>query len=102
MIELIIAASLSGTFLKGTDLNRLCQDASPQCTSYVLGVVDGSRAAVAADRTFCLSREIKSSQLRDAVKHHLEEEPEQRHLPAASIVRQVLHEHFPCPKPNGR
>jgi hypothetical protein len=82
--------------------NQLYQDCtSPNvvgCLNYIMGVVDTISAYQAsghAARLLC-APPAPGKQLMDVVVRWLETHPEDRHLGAAALTSQALHEAWPC------
>lgn len=68
---------------------------------YVLGVADARAGAeLRTDDSLCFSLPTKAraGQIVDTVRVRLEEVPESRHLPAATLIRLALSVSYPCAK----
>jgi hypothetical protein len=92
-------------FFSGNELHRACEAADGQqnvATGYVLGVLDeehdliplpdGKTRSVAS----CAPRSVRASQVRDIVCKYLRDNPQDRHLTAASLTIHALTVAFPC------
>ena len=80
--------------LKGEDLHRRL---TPQMfLAYVIGVTDVGTMMPDEARRYCLPVGVTNGQMQDVVAKYLTENPEVRHLGAAYLVRQALHEVWPC------
>ena len=91
----------TGYFIDGNELKRICDQGSPNCTSYILGVFDTITFFVETKRDkayICTPAEIDGSQLRDIVKRYLADNPESRHLFASVHVYAALAKAYPCPQ----
>ena len=60
-----------------------------RCLGYVVGAIDGMNG-------LCVPSGVTKGQLADVVAFHLRDNPAERHLPAALLVRKAINEKFPC------
>lgn len=95
-------SSASAGYFDGNKLNWWCSnpDGSPpqaECYGYVAGVSDANSGFTG--RAYCMSAEVKLTQLVDSVKLYLRDHPEERHLLASDLITSALSEKFPCHSP---
>lgn len=94
------------------DLKTLCAGADEAskagCKFYILGVADGigvANAATAHQKTLCVPDSISSLTMTSVVRKSIGEDlmmfPDDKDLPANSLVGAALAGHFPC-KPDNR
>jgi hypothetical protein len=104
------AAHATSTFMNGNKLLALCQAEGNRgdldeilCLGYVQGIADGYEAmsrvakALGGDAAGCIRHVIEVRQVRDVIVRHLQEHPEQRHYPAASLSIIAITKAF-CPE----
>ena len=102
MISLLMALALQTTspvFLSGNQLLEHCSNSDNAqlragCAFYVMGVSDTLRASGAT--TACPPRDITGIQATDVVIRFLRDNPQYRHMSAASLVVGALQSAFPC------
>lgn len=81
--------------IKGEDLlNRLSK---AMLLTYVTGVDDLGTMTADGARRYCRPEGSTNGQMADIVSKYLTLNPENRHLGGAYLVRQALHEAWPCP-----
>jgi hypothetical protein len=95
-------SSASAGYFDGNKLNWCCSSpaGSPpeaECYGYVAGVADTNSGF--SGGAYCMSTEVKLTQLVDSVKLYLRDHPEERHLLASDLVTSALSEKFPCHSP---
>ena len=91
----------------GNSLLKLCTETADMypfvqysmCIGYIQGVMDHDQ--VRADwkktlKTFCVPNDVTNGQLRKVAMNYLNENPEDLHLNAASLVATALYEAYPC------
>jgi len=95
-------------FYSGNELLVLCEahlsDAGSaakgnQCISYVAGIADAHSFFVkwaALEQSWCMSIDVDGSQLVRVVTKWLQENPQDLHLSASSLVIEALILAFPC------
>jgi hypothetical protein len=92
------AAGQSTRFVTGEQLFALLSssDVEQQAAAkfYVLGVID--TASLLRDPKICVTPETESSLLTEKLLKFLSERPEMRRYNAASLVREILAQDFPC------
>lgn len=64
-------------------------------TGYVVGIIDADYASLGS-RPYCVPDGVRGSQVQDVVWRFLEQNPKDRHLGAALIVRRSLTDAWPC------
>ena len=93
-----LSASQSARFVNGEQLFALLSsgDMEQQAAAkfYVLGVID--TASLLRDPKICVTPETESSLLTEKLLKMLTERPEIRRYNAASLVREILAQDFPC------
>ena len=93
-----LSASQSARFVTGEQLFALlsASDMEQQAAAkfYVLGVID--TASLLRDPKICVTPETESSLLTERLLKFLSERPEMRRYNAASLVREILAQDFPC------
>jgi len=93
-----LSASQSARFVNGEQLFALLSsgDMEQQAVAkfYVLGVID--TASLLRDPKICVTPETESSLLTEKLLKMLTERPEIRRYNAASLVREILAQDFPC------
>ena len=93
-----LSASQSARFVTGEQLFALlsASDVEQQAAAkfYVLGVID--TASLLRDPKICVTPETESALLTEKLLHMLSERPEIRRYNAASLVREILAQDFPC------
>jgi len=93
-----LSASQSARFVNGEQLFALLSsgDMEQQAAAkfYVLGVID--TASLLRDPKICVTPETESSLLTEKLLKMLSERPEIRRYNAASLVREILAQDFPC------
>lgn len=103
LASVVTGGEVSANFWTGNTLYSWCSDSGGRnaCEGYVMGVVD---AAYTGDRLWraeagwrwCLPSGVSGTQLTDSVVLFLKENPEKRHMTAASLVAGAIAERFPC------
>jgi hypothetical protein len=94
----------AGYFYDGNSLYEKCSGSSNYdqgaCTAYIAGAQDllnfwndGGKI-----KFVCMPGEARAGQISDVVKKWLNDNPSQRHFPAAMLISKALIEVFPCPK----
>ena len=93
-----LSASQSARFVTGEQLFALlsASDVEQQAVAkfYVLGVID--TASLLRDPKICVTPETESALLTGKLLKMLSERPEIRRYNAASLVREILAQDFPC------
>jgi hypothetical protein len=87
-------------FMTGEHLYVECRDQIPlTCVTYILGVSDALRDAVAlgAPRLLCPGPQVEQEALLQAVIAYLRDHPDRRPGRASELVIAALRESFPCP-----
>ena len=92
------------TYLNGNALYADCTEGNARyCTGYIIGIVDAAalfKALAASNKNdpilICTPDDATQGQVRDVVIRWLEENPEQRHLAAPSLVLEAIFEKFTC------
>lgn len=90
--------------VNGNELYDWCTSSSGNaksslCVGFIMGVLDTietMQASKQAHRQVCVPRGVTSGQARDVLLAYLNQKPQERHLPAASIVWTSLHQVWPC------
>jgi hypothetical protein len=86
----------SRNMFSGEELFRLRDQMTPFFVGYVTAVVDAGSLSVAT-RRYCMPAAVKNMQMADVVYKYLGDNPRFRHLGAAYLVRESLHQTWPCP-----
>jgi Rap1a immunity proteins len=86
----------------GDELWKYCQEEKADfstglCMGYILGI---SVMLETPTAEYCRPARSTNSQIVDVVKRYLEDNPHERHLPAADLIVTALSKHFPCPSNN--
>jgi len=93
-----LSASQSTRFVTGEQLFALLSSSNVEQQAaakfYVLGVID--TASLLRDPKICVTPETESSLLMEKLLKMLTERPEIRRYNAASLVREILAQDFPC------
>jgi len=87
-------------FIDGNVLYEKLQRKDPSAITYILGVYDAMQIVQihsGAERYFCAPPAVTGIQLVDAVRGHMEADPEVRSYPAGVLVLRALIIAFPCP-----
>ncbi|HKG84183.1 MAG TPA: Rap1a/Tai family immunity protein [Beijerinckiaceae bacterium] len=90
-------AQVSG-FVDGNDLHKLCISNSHGAIIYILGVSDAHDFFVArgVSARICPPERFQRGQVADVACKYLADNPQDRHLSAASLVIFDLEGDFPC------
>lgn len=84
-------------FYTGNELWTFCKnESSSSCLVYILSAVDMHTAAVEDGKFFCIPPKVTGGQIEDVVKKYLQDNPADRHKPAAFLVIDALQAVFPC------
>ena len=94
------AAGAQG-FFTGNRLNSACENDKYAVEFYMVGAFDTSVmfSGLLDDgaKKVCLPEGVNSTQIRDVVCRYTQENPKDRHWPAAIFVWEALTDAFPCP-----
>lgn len=91
-------ATDSGHFIDGNNLQSLCRADRAYVTAYVVGATDAFNVTFVGQKKYiCLPLTITSTQLSDMLCKYVDDNPEQRHLPAGGISYGMLVKYFHCP-----
>jgi hypothetical protein len=123
IVGIALAASLltanaqdtGGEFLNGNQLLRYCSEkegsvtywqSEASCTTYIMGAHDALISAAKSLtiwgefetplRLICVPGGVEAGQLRDIVIQRLQNQPQERDLPASMIVHSALLQAYPC------
>jgi len=94
LLTLVFCAPAHAEFIDG---NKLLADMNGSqmrqmaAVGYVMGVADAL-----TNVTICMPPTVTAGQIHDMVKHHLEANPQTRHLSGDSLVSFVLTRVWPC------
>lgn len=96
-LMLATVAPAQAVFHDGNELHALCEKGDGQ--RYVMGIADAMahvrNLAIPASR-MCPHPDVQAKQMYDVACKALRENPQDRHLTAASIVWTALAKAFPC------
>ena len=104
-----LAAPVAAFAFTGAELNTVCKRTDivsrSMCTSYIRGAADGVFNTIDAiggttgprvGQYFCLSKDVKSEQLVDAVRKYIAENPKLLEFNASTAISLGLGKAFPC------
>jgi hypothetical protein len=90
-------------FYTGNSLMEKCESDNTWmlCLGYISGIADAMETVehienLPVEWSFCVPKEVTNFQLRKVVMKHMEENPADQHYGASGIVREALHNAFPC------
>lgn len=90
----------AGTFIDGNSLYEHCNKESDfflgLCSGYVMASVDVLNGGSIGSWKACVPKGVRLTQIRDIVKRHLANNPQDRHYSADSLVAEALSKAFPC------
>jgi hypothetical protein len=94
------AAYLDGNKLLNECNEKFASVGNMFCLGYIAGILDASMGAGkgVTGIEFCSPANVTVRQATDVVKKSLNDNPQLRHLNAATLVAAALSEAFPCPK----
>jgi hypothetical protein len=82
-------------------LGTVCAENRPAGMTYVLGALDGIRAAsvtASGREPFCLPEGTTNDQLTDAAIRYIRANPQEARTSAAAVVAAALLQVYPCPR----
>lgn len=94
----IFTTPASAYFVTGNQLLKNCEGKDMFCMGYVLGVNDTHKALSPKAPMYCLPEEVTGGQLYDVARKFIQNNPEQRHMPASFLVLRAFELAFPCSK----
>ena len=108
-LAILISPAAIGQELKAVDLYTFCVSTSPivqnVCSKYILGAVQGISLAAGKlgdKKTFCVPEDVSESVFVDTfvrtARADLAAYPQDKDIPAISMVGSVIVHNFPCPQ----
>jgi hypothetical protein len=101
LILLAAASPASGAtrvtaFMDGNELLQTCRDREPACLPYVIGVADALEMVSRRLTNICRPDGVTPEQLLDVLISWLEDNPAERHRPAAKLAGMAYAGAWPC------